>query len=86
MWRCSYAIRPPGTAFRGPKGSATEGVSGGDHVRPRHPVQRFVACPWGTPSMASAAVSTYAPPKFWHTLGRFVTPSGTPPPSSHLPR
>eukprot|EP00959_Pyramimonas_sp_CCMP1952_P061149 1277873-Pyramimonas_sp.AAC.1 len=39
------------------KGSPTEGPNGCDHMRPRHPLQRFVA-PLGTPSKAPMAVIT----------------------------
>eukprot|EP00959_Pyramimonas_sp_CCMP1952_P441582 9244897-Pyramimonas_sp.AAC.1 len=43
QWGGPHASATPSTAFRGPIGSFIGGPSRGGHMRPPHPVQRFVA-------------------------------------------
>eukprot|EP00959_Pyramimonas_sp_CCMP1952_P028442 596438-Pyramimonas_sp.AAC.1 len=46
--RVSHAVPPLSTAFRGPRGTSTEGPNGAVRMRPPHPKLRFVT-PEGAP-------------------------------------
>eukprot|EP00959_Pyramimonas_sp_CCMP1952_P073575 1537657-Pyramimonas_sp.AAC.1 len=43
QWRSPHAVPAPGTTFRGPRGSSTEGPSGAARMRFLRPVLSFVA-------------------------------------------